>query len=145
MARLADAIADLLARIPQSVIALLGRVSLGYMFWVQGRAQMGGSWNVLEPHATTMALLRGGYDVPGVPIFLAAVLLQLAQFILPVLLVFGLATRFAALGLLVLIAVFEIFVHLGPYAVHGAWAALLLMIIKYGPGEISLDHVLGRR
>ena len=50
-----------------------------------------------------------------------------------------------AWGLLALVVVFELFVHPGPYALHAMWAALLLLIIKAGPGSISLDHALGRR
>ena len=66
-------------------------------------------------------------------------------FALPILLALGLASRFAAFGLLVIVAVFEVFVHPGPYAIHGMWAALLLMIMRFGPGSLSLDEGLGRR
>ena len=145
MFRIFDATADLLARIPHSVIGLLGRLSLGWIFWTTGRARVDGSWNILEPHGATMAMFRGGYDVPYVPAAAAAIAVQLAEFVLPVLLALGLASRLAALGLLVLIIVLELFVHWGPYAVHGVWATVLLVIIKYGPGTFSLDHLMGRR
>jgi putative oxidoreductase len=145
MAGLADSLSLLMARIPHAVIGLLGRVSLAWIFWSNGRARMGGSWNVLEPGGVTIAMFRGGYDIPQVPDAFAAIAVQTAELVLPVLLAAGLASRFAALGLLILIVVFELFVQPGPYAVHGVWAAVLLMIIKYGPGSISLDEALGRR
>jgi putative oxidoreductase len=135
----------LFARIPHALIGLLGRVSLAWIFWATGRARMGGSWNLLEPRGASVAMFRGGYDIRYVPYEFAAIAVQLAEFLLPVLLALGLASRFAALGLLVLVIVFELFVQPGPYATHGVWAAVLLMIIKYGPGSISLDEVLGRR
>ena len=145
MARIIDATADLLARIPHALIALLGRVSVAWIFWVNGRARMDGSWMILQPHPNTTSMFRGGYNIAYVPSEFAAIAVQLAEFLLPVLLAFGLASRFAAFGLLVLIVVFEVFVRAGPYATHGVWAAVLLMIIKYGPGSVSLDGVLGRR
>ncbi|WP_421693765.1 DoxX family protein [Aestuariivirga sp.] len=145
MARLIDATSGLFERIPYAVIGLLGRLSLAWLFWSDGRARMDGSWNVLQPRYETMAMFRGGYDIRYVPYEFAAIAVQVAELALPVLLALGIASRFAALGLLVLVIVFEIFVHPGPYAIHGVWAALLLVIIKFGPGSLSLDEVLGRR
>ncbi len=136
---------ELFSRIPYAVIGLLGRLSLAWLFWADGRARVGHAWNILEPRAATMAMFRGGYDIRYVPYEAAAIAVQVAETVLPVLLAVGLATRFAALGLLVLIVVFEVFVHPGPYAIHGAWAALLLMLIKFGPGSLSVDESLGRR
>lgn len=145
MARIIDATANLFERIPYALIGLMGRLSLAWLFWTAGRARVGNSWNILEPRYDTMAMFRGAYDIRYIPYEFAAIATQLAEFLLPILLALGIASRFAALGLLILISVFEIFVHPGPYAVHGAWAALLLMIIKFGPGSLSLDEALGRR
>ncbi|MCB1435080.1 MAG: DoxX family protein, partial [Alphaproteobacteria bacterium] len=63
----------------------------------------------------------------------------------PVLLIIGLATRFSALGLLIMTLVIEIFVYPESYVLHGTWAAVLLMLIKYGPGALSVDRVIYRR
>jgi putative oxidoreductase len=41
--------------------------------------------------------------------------------------------------------VIQIFVYPNAYVVHGTWAAILLMLMKYGPGQISLDNLMGRR
>ena len=135
----------LFASIPYALIGFMGRLSVAWLFWADGRARVGYGWDVWVPRPATMDMFRTGYDLRFVPFELAAVAVQVAELVLPLLLAVGLATRFAALGLLVLIIVFEVFVHPGPYAIHGAWAALLLMIIKFGPGSLSLDETLGRR
>lgn len=132
-------------RIPYSLIALVGRVSVAWQFWVAGRARVSDGWNILEPRSATMTMYLGGWNIRWIPYEYAAIATQVAEFALPVLLALGLASRFAALGLLVLLVVFEVYVHPGPYAIHGTWAALLLLIIKAGPGSVSLDHAMGRR
>ena len=135
----------LFERIPYSAIALLARLSVAWQFWVAGRDRVDGGFDVWVPRSSTMTMYLGGWNLRWIPYEAAAIATQLAEFVLPVLLAVGLASRFAAFGLLVLVIVFEIFVHPGPYALHGMWAALLLLIIKAGPGSISLDSALGRR
>ena len=143
--RLFDPVIRLFERVPYSLIALMARLSVAWPFWEAGRARVDGSFNILEPRSATMTMFLGGFNIRWIPYEAAATATQVAEFALPILLAVGLASRFAALGLLVLLAVFEIFVHPGPYALHGSWAALLLLIIKAGPGRVSLDSVLGRR
>ena len=145
MLRLFDPLIRLFERIPYSFIALLARLSVAWPLWEAGRVRVSGGWDVVTPHYSTMTMYLGGYNIRWSPYEAAAIATQLAEFALPILLAVGLASRFAALGLLVLIIVFEVFVHPGPYALHGAWAALLLLVIKAGPGSFSLDGALGRR
>ena len=145
MLRLFDPLIRLFERIPCSFIALLARLSVAWPLWEAGRVRVSGGWDVVTPRSSTMTMYLGGYKIRWIPYEAAAIATQLAEFALPILLAVGLASRFAALGLLVLIIVFEVFVHPGPYALHGAWAALLLLVIKAGPGSFSLDGALGRR
>jgi putative oxidoreductase len=63
--------------------------------------------------------------------------------VLPILLVLGLFTRFAALGLLGMTAVIEIFVYPDAWVTHGLWAASFLALIARGPGRLSVDHLFG--
>jgi putative oxidoreductase len=58
-----------------------------------------------------------------------------------VLLVLGLATRFAALGLLFMTLIVELTVPDG-WPVHITWAAMALGIMAYGPGRFSTDHLM---
>ena len=68
-----------------------------------------------------------------------------AEHLFPLLLLFGLATRFSALALLCMTLVIQVFVYPGAYATHGTWAALLLYLMARGPGVFSIDHLLMRR
>jgi putative oxidoreductase len=66
------------------------------------------------------------------------------EILLPILLVLGLGTRFAALGLLGMTAIVQLTAPDGWANFHLIWAATALAIIAYGPGPISLDGILGR-
>jgi putative oxidoreductase len=66
-----------------------------------------------------------------------------AEILLPVLLVLGLATRLAALGLLAMTIVIQLTVPDG-WPLHLTWAAMALGIMAWGPGRISLDYWIGR-
>jgi putative oxidoreductase len=57
--------------------------------------------------------------------------------------VFGLATRFAALGLLFMTVIVELTVPDG-WPIHITWAAMALAIMAWGPGRVSLDHAIRR-
>ena len=55
----------------------------------------------------------------------------------------GLFNRVAALGLLGMTTVIEVFVYPDAWPTHLSWAGLLLPIIFRGGGKFSLDHLLG--
>jgi putative oxidoreductase len=63
----------------------------------------------------------------------------------PVLLVIGFATRFSALALLFMTLVIEIFVYPDAWPTHGSWAAIFLMLMMRGAGQVSLDHLIAQR
>lgn len=68
-----------------------------------------------------------------------------AEIVLPVLLVLGLATRFSALGLLVMTGVIQLVVPDGWANFHLPWAAMAIAIVALGPGRLSLDRVIEAR
>ena len=144
MNRLFDGLIGLLARIPFSLIALIGRLSIGLVFWNSARTKVEG-WNIFHVNDKTLFLFREEYRLPLVSPDLAALAAQIAEHALSVLIIVGLATRFSALGLFIMTLVIEIFVYPQAYVVHGTWAAVLLMLVKFGPGALSLDHLIRRR
>jgi putative oxidoreductase len=73
---------------------------------------------------------------------LAAKIAAVSEHFFPFLLVIGLASRFAALALLIMTAVIEIFVYPDAWPTHGVWATCFLIVIARGPGIFSLDHLL---
>ncbi len=73
-----------------------------------------------------------------------AYIVALAEIGLPALLLIGLATRFAALGLLIMTGVIQLVFPDGWMNFHLYWAALALAIMALGPGLLSLDHLVSR-
>ncbi|MDF3931668.1 DoxX family membrane protein [Pseudomonas citronellolis] len=72
-----------------------------------------------------------------------ALLTACGEIVLPVLLLLGLATRLAALGLLLMTAVIQLVFPDGWMNFHLYWAALALSILALGPGRLSIDYWLG--
>lgn len=64
------------------------------------------------------------------------------EILLPILLIFGFATRLSALGLLAMTGVIQLVVPDGWINFHLYWAALALSIIAIGPGPLSLDYLI---
>jgi putative oxidoreductase len=87
-------------------------------------------------------IFGGVYDFPAPEVI--AHLVATAEITLPTLLVLGLATRFAALALLVMTGVIQLVVPDGWANFHLPWAGLALAIMALGPGPLSLDHLLDR-
>ncbi len=143
------------ARIPPDLIALLARFSIAAVFWKSGQTKIeglaidivDGSFQFGWPHlaASTIPLFAEEYKVPLIPSELAAYAAAFAEHFFPLLILLGLGTRFAALALLGMTCVIQIFVYPGAYPTHGTWAALLLYLIAQGPGRVALDHWLARR
>lgn len=130
-----------------SLVQLVLRVALAVPFWRSGILKWGGFLRLNDTAVTLfsdefMLHLPGGpyhFPAPTVMAFLSGS----GEIMFPILLVLGIGTRFAALGLLFMTAIVELTVPDG-WPVHLTWAAMALGIMAYGPGRISLDHLLGR-
>lgn len=127
--------------IPYWFVALIARLSIAAVFWRSGQTKVEG-WHVSE---TAIDLFRDEYKLPLIDPTLAAYLATFAEHFFPVLLVLGLATRYAALALLGMTLVIEIFVYPDAWPTHGTWAACFLILMTQGPGKISLDHLIAQR
>ena len=127
--------------IPYWPIALSARVFPAAVFWQSGQTKVAG-WH-LKPSA--IALFQNDYQLPLIDPTVAAYVSAFNEHLFPILLVLGLATRFAALALLLMTAVIEIFVYPGAWPTHGVWATCFLLLLARGPGALSLDHLIARR
>jgi putative oxidoreductase len=134
-----------LARVAGVVAPPLLRVALAVPFLKSGLTKWDGFLS-LSPAASYLfedefkLHLFGhayGFPVPG----LFAYLDGIAEIMLPLLLIVGLATRFSALALLVMTAVIQVVVPDGWANFHLPWAGLAVAIMALGPGRLSLDHV----
>ncbi len=134
--RLFDGIARV---IPVWLIGLLARWSVAYTFWSSGRTKVSGFLDISD---STFLLFEHEYAVPLIPSQIAAHMATYAEHFFPILLIFGLFTRFAALSLLIMTAVIQIFVYPESWSVHMWWALAMLYLMKHGAGIISLDHLL---
>jgi putative oxidoreductase len=144
-----------LARIPHSLVALIARLSLAATFWQSGQTKVQGftvdlvggelALGVPRLSESVVDLFRDEYALPWIAPEWAAPLTAIAEHVLPLLLLVGLATRLSALGLLVMTLVIQLFVYPTAYATHGLWATAALLLIARGPGAVSLDAWLSTR
>ncbi|QQN62269.1 DoxX family protein [Bradyrhizobium diazoefficiens] len=130
----------LMARIPYTLIALITRISVGGVFWQSGQTKLEG-WHL---SASAVELFRNEYQLPLIDPTVAAYLATTAEHLFPVLLVIGLATRFAALALLIMTLIIELFVYPDAWPTHGTWAACFLVLMTRGPGVISVDGAVAK-
>lgn len=71
-----------------------------------------------------------------------ALLTATAELTLPTLLLLGLATRWTALGLLIMTGVIELVAPEGGLNFHLPWAAMAIAIMALGPGPLSVDRLI---
>lgn len=141
IAGLVARITALMTAIPYSVVALIARLSIAAVFWRSGQTKLDG-WHISD---SAILLFKDEYRLPLIDPTLAAYLATVAEHVFPVLLVLGLATRFASLALLIMTLVIEIFVYPDAWPTHGTWAACFLILMAQGPGRLSLDHLIALR
>ena len=125
----------------QSLFALAIRLYLARVFIASALTKLH-DWNI------TLALFENEYHVPVLSPAAAALLGTAAELGLPMLIVAGLGTRFAALALFVfnLVAATS-YPDLSDAGLkdHVLWGTLMLVLAVYGPGTFSLDRLLTRR
>ncbi|HTI86934.1 MAG TPA: DoxX family protein [Alphaproteobacteria bacterium] len=129
---------DVLGHVPESLLLVLARFSVGAVFFKSGLVKIA-SWTA------TVQLFAFEYQVPLLPPELAARLASTVELTAPVLLFLGFGARFAAAAMLAMVFVIQVFVYPANWAEHLTWTALLLFILTRGAGALSLDHLIARR
>ncbi|MEK9280841.1 MULTISPECIES: DoxX family protein [unclassified Bradyrhizobium] len=141
-------LADWLARVARVLAPPVLRIALAVPFFKSGLTKWDGFLS-LSPAAEflfedefKLHIFGQAYDFPLPTV--VAYLDGIAEIVLPILLVVGLATRFSALGILVMTGVIQLVVPEGWANFHLPWAGLAVAIIALGPGTLSVDHLLER-
>lgn len=132
------------SRLVEGAALFLLRVALAGVFWRSGRTKViEGSFLEIDP--SQYDLFRSEFS--GLPLdpVIAVPLTVFAEHVFPMLLLFGLATRFSAGALLVMALVIQIFVFPDAWwPVHSLWAAMAAILVVRGGGLFSLDALVAR-
>lgn len=122
----------------QPLALLAVRIYVGWVFFSSGLTKLR-DWD------STLFLFEEEYSVPFIHFELAAWLGTAGELVLPVLLILGLGSRFAAAGLTLvnIIAVVSLEV-IAPaaYTLHILWGILLAQVLLWGAGTLSIDALL---
>lgn len=127
-------------------LVLLGaRLAVAWPFFKAGLVK-------IQDFETTRFLFQEEYHVPLLPPDVAAVAGTAGELVFPVLLALGLGTRLAAAGLgavnvMAVVAYAHVLLEPGFEAAlgqHWLWGFMLLVLLVFGPGGLSLDALLGR-
>jgi putative oxidoreductase len=136
--------ADLADRL-QPLLLLAARLYVSLIFFRAGLLKIA-DWS------STLVLFRETYKVPVLPPELAAYIGTFGELAFPVLIVLGLAGRLGAAGLFVVnvmavASYLDLFGFECPAGInsHYYWGSILLALVVFGPGKISLDEFILRR
>ena len=125
--------------LPLSLLLLVQRLGIASVFFISGRTKVD---DLLTVNESAFELFRYEYALPLVPPEVAAYAATYSEHLFPLLLTLGLFTRFSASALLVMTLVIQLFVYPDAWPTHLSWAGLLLPLIAFGGGKLSLDRVL---
>jgi putative oxidoreductase len=145
--------------IPYALVALGLRFVIARVFFLSGQTKIEGQripinlnlrgideLSIVLPaeiKASTFQMFETEYANLPLPPTVATYLFTYAEFVLPICLMIGFATRFSALGLLVMTALMQIYVVPGMWwAAHVYWVSILMVLLSVGPGAISIDALI---
>ncbi|MGC3983179.1 MAG: DoxX family protein [Steroidobacteraceae bacterium] len=135
-----EGVATLLQRLlPDALLLLVARLGIAAVFFLSGRTKVEGLLTITD---SAYSLFETEYKLPLLSPYVAAHAATYAEHLLPILLVLGLLTRYAALGLFGMTLVIEIFVYPDAWPTHLSWVAILLPLVAKGGGRWSLDRLL---
>jgi putative oxidoreductase len=129
----------------QPLLLLAARLYVSLIFFRSGMLKIA-DWG------STLVLFRETYKVPLLAPELAAYVGTFGELVFPVLVVLGLAGRVSAAGLfavnvMAVVSYLDLFGFECPAGInsHYYWGTVLLSLVVFGPGKISLDEWVLRR
>ena len=129
----------------QPVLLLAARLYVSLIFFRSGMLKLA-DWS------STLALFRDTYHVPLLAPALAAYVGTFGELVFPVFIVLGLAGRFSAAGLFVVnvmavVSYLDLFGFECPAGInsHYYWGSILLALVVFGPGRLSIDALVLQR
>ena len=142
--------------IPYAAVALALRIMMAKVFFFDGQSLIDGlrysvdvqgfNLSVLVPtqiKGEAIAALAAAHPLLPLPVIPTGYLIGYAEFILPIMLLIGFGSRFAALGLLLVTALIQLYAAPEMFwSVHIYWAAILAVLVSQGPGQISFDYIV---
>jgi putative oxidoreductase len=145
--RIVHRIEAVIASIPEALPLLALRFALAVPFFKSGLTKWDGFLTLsngaryLFTQEFSLHVFGNQYPYPA-PVLMAT-LSGIGEIVLPILLVLGLGTRFAAIGILLMTAVIQLTVPDGWANFHLPWAAMALTLAVYGGGPLALDRAIG--
>ena len=127
--------------LPDALLQLIARLAIAAIFFLSGRTKVEGLLTITDG---TYELFRSEYALPIVSPEVAAIAATGAEHLFPILLVLGLGTRFAALALIGMTLVIQLFVYPDAWPTHLTWLAILLPLVAHGGGDCALDRLIVR-
>ena len=136
-----------LAAAPAALPLLALRLALAVPFFKSGLTKWDGFFNLSAGarylFTEEFRLHLFGAEIPYPAPELMAYLAGIGEIVLPILLVLGLGTRFAALGILAMTAIIQLTLPDGWANFHLPWAAMALALVVFGGGRLGLDRSIG--
>lgn len=137
---------SLLASVPQSLPLLALRFALAIPFFKSGLTKWDGFLTLSQGarflFEQEFKLHIFGSEIPYPFPLAMATAAGIGELVLPILLILGLATRFAALGLLLMTAIIQLTIPDGWANFHLPWAAMALALVVFGGGRIAIDRLV---
>ena len=152
-----DKLVALCGVVPYALVALGLRFLIARVFFLSGQTKISGpeipislfkgaEFSIVLPaeiKPETFELFQTQYSALPMPPAVAAYLFTYAEFVLPVCLVLGFATRLSALALLAMTVLIQVYVvPEALWTAHVYIFAILMVLMSVGPGAISLDAMI---
>ena len=144
--------------VPYALVALGLRFVIARVFFLSGQSKIAGpeipisvfnrgvDFSLVLPaeiKPSTFELFQTQYAALPMPPTVTAYLFTYAEFVLPVCLVLGFATRLSALALLIMTVLIQVYVvPEALWSAHIYLFAILMVLMSVGPGALSVDRLI---